>query len=142
MRACTATLVVLLLGLTAAANAQRGAGSSATAQRSAPGTVPPAPDDVATVPADAQRLPNGLASKVLTPGTGTAKPLADDVVTVNYTGWTADGKVIDSTVSRGQSAMFPIGRVIAGWRECVQLMQVGETRRCWIPKELGYRGQA
>jgi peptidylprolyl isomerase len=38
--------------------------------------------------------------------------------------------------------MFPLDRVFAGWRECVQLMAVGETRRCWVPEELAYMGQA
>jgi peptidylprolyl isomerase len=38
--------------------------------------------------------------------------------------------------------MFPLNRVMIGWRECVQLMTVGETRRCWLPQDLAYRGQA
>jgi peptidylprolyl isomerase len=129
MRVTAAAIVLSLLGLPAALDAQRGA-------------PPPAPADVAAVPADAQKLPSGLASKVVTPGNSGEKPLPTDVVTVNYTGWTTDGRMFDSTFTRGQSAMFPINRVIAGWRECVQQMTVGETRRCWVPQELGYRGQA
>jgi peptidylprolyl isomerase len=103
--------------------------------------VPPAPADVAAIPADAVKSSTGLASKVITPGNGDEKALATDIVTVHYTGWTTDGKMFDSTHSRGQSAMFPLNRVILGWRECVQLMTVGETRRCWVPQELGYKGQ-
>ena len=38
--------------------------------------------------------------------------------------------------------MFPLNRVMAGWRECVMLMTIGETRRCWVPQELAYNGRA
>jgi FKBP-type peptidyl-prolyl cis-trans isomerase len=129
MRAFIALLTFSLLVLTAAPQAQRGA-------------VPPVPPDVTAAPADALKSATGLASKVVKPGASTEKPLATDVVTVHYTGWTADGKMFDSTHTRNQAAMFPLNRVILGWRECVQLMTVGETRRCWVPQDLGYRGQA
>jgi peptidylprolyl isomerase len=70
------------------------------------------------------------------------KPMETDVVTVHYTGWSADGKMFDSSHARGTPSMFPLNRVMAGWRECVLLMTVGETRRCWVPQDLAYRGQA
>ena len=101
----------------------------------------PAPPDVAAVPADAQKAQSGLASRVITAGTGNRKPLANDIVTVHYTGWTTDGKMFDSSYTRDMPATFPLDRVIAGWRECVQLMIVGEKRRCWIPQQLAYKGQ-
>jgi peptidylprolyl isomerase len=50
--------------------------------------------------------------------------------------------MFDSSHSRGAPSTFPLDRVMAGWRECVQLMTVGETRRCWVPQDLAYRGQA
>ena len=101
----------------------------------------PPPPDVAAPPADARKTSTGLASKVLTPGTGTAHPGATDVVTVHYTGWTTDGSMFDSSLTRGEKATFPLDRVIAGWTEGVQLMVVGEKRRFWIPEALAYRGQ-
>ncbi|MDA1305907.1 MAG: FKBP-type peptidyl-prolyl cis-trans isomerase [Acidobacteria bacterium] len=101
----------------------------------------PAPDDVAAAPADAQVTASGLASKVLTAGTGAVKPTAESVVSVHYTGWTTDGVMFDSSVVRGEPAEFPLGRVIPGWTEGVQLMVVGEKRRFWIPSELAYAGQ-
>ena len=104
--------------------------------------VPPAPPDVAAAPADAEKQPSGLASKVLTPGTASEKPAPTDVVTVHYTGWTADGKMFDSSLTRGTPSMFPLNRSLLGWRECVQLMAVGESRRCWLPQKLAYNGQA
>ena len=99
------------------------------------------PSDVAAVPADAVKTSSGLASKVLTRGSGKAHPAASDSVTVHYTGWTTDGKMFDSSVSRGAPSTFPLNRVIAGWTEGLQLMVVGEKRRLWIPEALAYRGQ-
>ena len=104
--------------------------------------APPAPPDVAAPPADAEKTASGLASKVVMPGTGDEKPQSTDVVTVHYTGWTTDGKMFDSSHTRGAPSMFSLSRVIAGWRDCVQLMVTGETRRCWVPQELAYKGQA
>ena len=101
----------------------------------------PAPADVAAPPADAERTSTGLASKVLTAGTGTAHPSERDRVTVHYTGWTTDGNMFDSSRQRGEPATFPLNGVIAGWTEGVQLMTVGESRRFWIPEELAYRGR-
>jgi peptidylprolyl isomerase len=115
--------------------------AQAPAARSAAKPIP-APPDVAAPPADAAKTPTGLASKVITPGSGTQKPGPTDLVTVHYTGWTTDGKMFDSSRTRNAPASFPLDRVIAGWRECVGLMVVGETRRCWIPQELAYKGQA
>jgi FKBP-type peptidyl-prolyl cis-trans isomerase len=100
-----------------------------------------APPDVAAPPADAAKTKSGLASKVLKPGAGKARPGATDLVTVHYTGWTTDGKMFDSSVTRGAPASFPLDRVIAGWTEGVQLMVAGESRRFWIPEPLAYRGQ-
>jgi peptidylprolyl isomerase len=102
----------------------------------------PAPPDLAAPPADADKSSTGLTSRVVTAGAGIDKPMETDVVTVHYTGWSADGKMFDSSHVRGTPSMFPLNRVMAGWRECVLLMTVGETRRCWVPQDLAYRGQA
>ena len=118
---------------------------SLSAQTPAPRPAPkqiPAPPDVAAPPADAEKTSSGLASKVITPGKGGEAPKSNDLVTVHYTGWTTDGKMFDSSHARNAPATFPLDRVIPGWRECVGLMRIGETRRCWIPQELAYKGQA
>lgn len=100
---------------------------------------PPAvPEDVKAAPADAEVSETGLASKVIEKGAGTTHPAATDNVSVHYTGWTTDGKMFDSSVTRGQPASFPLNRVIRGWSEGVQLMVEGEKRRFWIPAELAY----
>jgi peptidylprolyl isomerase len=112
----------------------------ASAQTTTLKVIPP-PSDVAAPPADAKKTASGLASKTLEPGTGKAHPSQTDLVTVHYTGWTTDGKMFDSSISRGKVATFPLDRVIAGWTEGVQLMVTGEKRRFWIPEALAYKGQ-
>ena len=107
----------------------------------APTPDPKAPPDVKAPPADATKTASGLASKVLTPGTGKDHPGAADSVKVHYTGWTTDGVKFDSSVDRAEPAKFPLNRVIKGWTEGVQLMVVGEKRRFWIPTELAYAGR-
>jgi peptidylprolyl isomerase len=111
-----------------------------TAWAQAPVDIP-APADLLAPPTDAVKSATGLISKTIKPGTGTDKPIRTDVVTVDYTGWRSDGVMYDSSVVRGKPSTFPLDRVMAGWRECVMLMTVGETRRCWVPQDLAYRGQ-
>ena len=101
----------------------------------------PAPSDLAAPPADATKTASGLASKVLKPGTGKSRPAKDEVVTVDYTAWTADGKMFDSSVARGKPATLQLKRVLPGLSEGVQLMVLGETRQLWIPESLAYKGQ-
>lgn len=103
--------------------------------------IPVTPSDVAAPPGDAIREDSGLYSKVLQAGTGTIHPGKHSMVTVQYSGWTTDGKMFDSSVVRGEPATFPLDNVIKGWQEGVALMVVGETRRLWIPEKLAYKGQ-
>jgi FKBP-type peptidyl-prolyl cis-trans isomerase len=100
-----------------------------------------APPDVAAPPADAEKRPSGLASKILERGSGSRHPRPNSRVTVHYTGWTTDGKMFDSSHSRGEPATFGLDEVIPGWTEGVQLMVEGEKRRFWIPERLAYQGQ-
>ncbi len=117
--------------------------TSALAQ--APATPPP-PDQLpaseVAVPADGEKSATGLVSRLIRKGTSAEKVDATDVVTVHYTGWSSDGHLFDSSVVRGPASTFPLDKVMAGWRECVQLMTIGEKRRCWIPESLAYKGQA
>jgi FKBP-type peptidyl-prolyl cis-trans isomerase len=102
----------------------------------------PAPADVAAPPADAVTTASGLATKVLKPGTGTTKPGPASRVRVHYSGWTTDGQMFDSSVSRNEPISFGLNQVISGWTEGVQLMVEGEKRRLWIPEQLAYGGRA
>jgi len=116
-------------------------GNSQPSERSSTPSVP-APPDVAAPPADAVRTPTGLASKVLSPGSGTRHPRPNSQVVVHYTGWTTDGKMFDSSVAKGEPATMSLDGVIPGWTEGVQMMVVGEKRRFWIPAKLAYDGQS
>jgi FKBP-type peptidyl-prolyl cis-trans isomerase len=98
----------------------------------------PAPPDVAAPPDDAAKTASGLATKVIAPGTGTTHPAPSDTVKVNYTGWTTDGKMFDSSLTRGQPTSFGVTQVIPGWTEGLQLMVAGEKRRMWIPANIAY----
>jgi peptidylprolyl isomerase len=98
----------------------------------------PAPADVAAPPAAAKKLPSGLAYVVLKPGNGKVHPKLSDTVTVDYTGWTTDGKMFDSSVVRGEPATFPLDHLIKGWQEAIPLMVAGEKARFWIPSDLAY----
>jgi len=82
-------------------------------------------------------LPDGLQYKVLTLGSG-PKPTANDTVTVNYRGTLLNGKEFDSSYKRGQPATFPVGGVIKGWTEALQLMPVGSKWQLFIPADLAY----
>ena len=82
-------------------------------------------------------LPSGLQYKVLREGNG-QKPKATDKVKCHYEGFLIDGTVFDSSVQRGEPAVFPLNQVIAGWTEGLQLMQEGAKYRFFIPYQLGY----
>ena len=80
---------------------------------------------------------SGLQYKVVTEGTG-EMPKAEDTVKVHYTGTFVDGKQFDSSVDRGEPAMFGVGQVIPGWTEALQMMKVGSKWQLAIPAELAY----
>lgn len=63
---------------------------------------------------------------------------AGAMVTIHYTGWTTDGKIFDSSVTRGEPATFPLGDLIKGWQEGIPGMKDGGVRRLMIPSDLGY----
>ncbi|MCY1489282.1 FKBP-type 22 kDa peptidyl-prolyl cis-trans isomerase [compost metagenome] len=87
------------------------------------------------------QLASGLQYEVLTAGEG-AKPSREDTVRTHYHGTLIDGTVFDSSYQRGQPAEFPVGGVIAGWVEALQLMNTGSKWRLYVPSELAYGGQS
>jgi len=80
---------------------------------------------------------SGLQYEVIIQGSG-PKPEATDMVQVNYEGMLINGIVFDSSYARGEPVEFPLDRVIPGWTEGVQLMNVGSTYRFFIPSDLAY----
>jgi FKBP-type peptidyl-prolyl cis-trans isomerase FklB len=82
-------------------------------------------------------LPSGLQYKVIKQGDG-PKPTATDSVVCNYRGTLLDGTEFDSSYKRGQPATFPVGQVIKGWTEALQLMPVGSKWQLFVPADLAY----
>jgi FKBP-type peptidyl-prolyl cis-trans isomerase FkpA len=80
---------------------------------------------------------SGLQYEVLKEGTG-PKPKESDIVRVHYVGTLLDGTKFDSSVDRGEPATIPLQQVVPGWREGVQLMNVGSKYRLWLPAALAY----
>ncbi len=86
---------------------------------------------------DVKTLPSGLQYKVIKAGTG-KKPRLTDTVTTHYRGTLIDGTEFDSSYRRGQPASFPVGGVIPGWTEALQLMEEGAKWQLFIPPNLAY----
>jgi FKBP-type peptidyl-prolyl cis-trans isomerase FklB len=82
-------------------------------------------------------LPSGLQYKILKAGNG-AKPTASQTVSCNYRGTLIDGKEFDSSERYGKPAEFPVGQVIKGWVEALQLMPIGSKWQLFIPSDLAY----
>ena len=82
-------------------------------------------------------LASGLQYEIIDDGTG-PKPTIEDNVTTHYHGTLIDGTVFDSSVDRGEPASFPVGGVIKGWTEALQLMSVGSKWKLYVPYDLAY----
>jgi FKBP-type peptidyl-prolyl cis-trans isomerase len=82
-------------------------------------------------------LPDGMQYKILSAGTG-PKPTANDTVSCNYKGALLSGKEFDSSYKRGHPETFPVGGVIKGWTEALQMMPVGSKWQLFIPPDLAY----
>lgn len=80
---------------------------------------------------------SGLQYKVLASGTG-ATPGPNDKVKCNYVGTLIDGTEFDNSYKRGEPIVFPVGGVIKGWTEALQMMKVGDKWQLFIPSDLGY----
>jgi FKBP-type peptidyl-prolyl cis-trans isomerase len=102
---------------------------------------PPAPKDVARVPSSARRTPSGLAFRVVKAGSGTRHPESDARVTVDYTAWTPDGQLVDTTVKAGLPKTVSVSALTSGWKEGLGLMVEGDKVLFWMPAELAYKGQ-
>jgi FKBP-type peptidyl-prolyl cis-trans isomerase FklB len=84
-------------------------------------------------------LPNGLQYEILNPGEANGiKPNATDTVVVDYVGTLINGSEFDNSYKRGAPATFPVGGVIKGWTQILQLMPKGAKWKVYIPSELAY----
>ena len=82
-------------------------------------------------------LPSGLQYEVIAAGEG-KKPSATDRVQCHYEGTLIDGTIFDSSIKRGEPAVFGVNQVIMGWVEALQLMQEGAKWRLYIPYDMAY----
>jgi len=100
-------------------------------------TAPRRHSNLNNPPETAQKMPSGLAIQILKPGTGT-HPTMTSRVTLDYTGWNAEGTLFESTIMSGHAAVVLIGSALPGWREALPLMVTGEKARIWVPAALAY----
>lgn len=80
---------------------------------------------------------SGLQYTVIKEGNG-KQPTAANTVKCHYEGFLTNGTVFDSSIQRGEPASFPLGAVIKGWTEGLQLMKEGAKYRFFIPYDLAY----
>jgi len=99
---------------------------------------PKRPEDVAAPPASATVTATGLAYRVLRAGSGKVHPRRTDTIVVEYSGWTTDGLLFDSSILRNRPGTFAVATLIKGWIEAATLMVVGERTRFWMPAHLAY----
>ncbi|HBG41644.1 MAG TPA: hypothetical protein DDZ96_14505 [Porphyromonadaceae bacterium] len=85
-------------------------------------------------------LPSGLQYEIVKEGSG-AVPTDTDQVKVHYHGTLINGTVFDSSVDRGEPAVFGVTQVIPGWTEALKLMPVGSKWKLYIPYNLAYGAQ-
>ena len=84
-------------------------------------------------------LPSGLQYEIIKKGDATsATPKLVDTVVANYAGTLVNGKEFDNSYKRGEPLSIPVGGVIKGWTEILQLMHIGDKYKVFIPSELGY----
>lgn len=112
-------------------------GFQKSADSAVPTPVATAPAAPAPAPGAVQTTYSGLKYEVLRPGTG-PRPASYNRVKVHYHGYLPDGTVFDSSVQRGEPAVFGLNQVIPGWREGIPLMQTGAKYRFTVPPHLAY----
>ena len=100
--------------------------------------APPVPKDLKAPPRTATKTPSGLAFVVLKKGSGTDRPSEASRVTLQFSGWKADGTLFETTLMSNHPASYTLGEVIPGWREAILQMVAGEKVRVWIPAALAY----
>lgn len=100
--------------------------------------APPVPTDLDVPSGSAVKTRSGLAFQILKNGAGTQHPSMTSQVTLQYSGWTSDGKLFESTVMGRHPAIFLVGTTLPAWREVLPQMVTGEKLRLWVPAALAY----
>jgi peptidylprolyl isomerase len=100
--------------------------------------APPAPASLRSPPASARKMESGLALERLKKGRGKQHPGDQSQVKLDFSGWTTDGRLVESSVMSRHPAVFPMAGVMPGWREALQQMVAGDRVRVWIPQGLAF----
>ncbi|MEZ4403077.1 MAG: FKBP-type peptidyl-prolyl cis-trans isomerase [Kofleriaceae bacterium] len=103
----------------------------------APPAAPPLAE-LTTPPATARATPGGVRFELLATGKGTVHPGRGDRVEVRFTGWTADGRLFDSSIPGGTPIVATVDKFIPGWIEALTQMVAGDRARVWVPVELAF----
>ncbi len=101
---------------------------------------PAAPADLKAPAKGATKTASGLAWKLLAQGKGTEHPADDSIVELNMSGWSSEGKLVETTTMTGRTARRALKATLPGLAEGIRLMAPGEQRRFWIPEELAFKG--
>jgi FKBP-type peptidyl-prolyl cis-trans isomerase FklB len=86
-------------------------------------------------------LSSGLQYEILKKSADTTKPSLTDKVKCHYHGTLIDGTIFDSSVDRGEPAVFGVNQVIRGWQEILPLMPVGSKWKIFVPSDMAYGDQ-
>src|SRR5262249_48622910 len=84
--------------------------------------APSTPSSLKSPPATAKKMPSGLAIEIVKKGKGKQRPMEQSEVKLDFSGWTVDGRLIESSVMAHHPAVFSMAGVIAGWREALAQM--------------------
>jgi peptidylprolyl isomerase len=100
--------------------------------------APPVPPDLKLPPRNATKLESGVSFRRIKKGTGTQHPSGKSRMLLQFSGWTVDGDLIESSVMAGQPASFDMLTVLRGWRETLLHMVPGDKVRVWIPAAMAF----
>jgi FKBP-type peptidyl-prolyl cis-trans isomerase len=100
--------------------------------------APPTPSDLRPPAQGVLKLRSGVWMQILKPGTGSSHPSVTSWLTLDYTGWTSDGKLFESTVLVKHPRLMLLGTALPGWQEALAGMVAGEKVRLWVPAALAY----
>jgi len=101
-------------------------------------SAPPTPADLARPPHEAQKLRSGVVMQILKPGSGEIHPSETSWLMLDYTGWTSDGTLFESTILADHPRLIQFGMALPGWQEALAAMVPGEKVRLWVPAMLAY----
>ena len=83
-------------------------------------------------------LPSGVQYEIMTTGSDTAKPKISDKIKFHYTGFFINGAKFQSSLDNGTPVVYPLGQLIRGWQDAIQLMTVGSKWKLYVPADLAY----